>query len=317
MKYITPRHMIGFNDELQKEAGRAAAFFQTAKDLFQRGPGAAYDFARSTPGKVMGGISRELKGQYGRQLGLGAGLGAAGGALVADPEEGESRLRGAVKGALVGGGIAGGRILTTQAGREAAGKGLSNFYQRQRYSLTGKGLGATEADKLKKAREIGLVEKLDPTKHTTPEALAKAQRAINVQEEALKSGYMSAPGVVHGLLSNPKDVLKSGWRRSGTVGKVFTGLGAYETGKGLIEKPEEGGPGRLEKGLRGAGSALGWMVAPTTLVGSQIIGMGGGYLGGKAGKLGDRGVQMIRRPGQVPPQATPQYAPQYPPQGGY
>jgi hypothetical protein len=97
------------------------------------------------------------------------------------------------------------------------------------------------------------------------------------------------------------------------MGKLFAGMGAVEAGKGLIQKPEEGGPGRLEKGLRGAGSALGWMVAPTTLLGGQIVGMGGGYLGGQAGKLGDMAARKVM-PGRVAP--APQPAPQYA-QGGY
>lgn len=292
MNHITPRHMIGFADQLQKEAG-IGDWFRAAKDFATK---------NQTLGRAVGMAGRELKGRYGRQMMLGAGLGAAGGAAVADPEAEGGRLRGALKGALLGTGVAGGRILATKAGREAAGKGISNFYQRQRYSLTGKGLGKTDAEKLQKARDIGLVEKLDPSKFTTHAEQAREAARIATQEDALRKGYMSAPGVIHGMLTRPGDVIKSGWKRSGTMGKAFAGLGAYETGKGLIEKPEEGGPGRLEKGLRGAGSALGWMVAPTTLVGGQIIGMGGGALGGKVGKVGDIAARAVQRPGQVIPQ---------------
>lgn len=285
MNHITPRHMIAFNDELNKEAG-IGDWFRAARGFASR---------NKTLGKVVGLAGRELKGQYGRQMMLGAGLGAVGGGAVADPEQPGGRLKGALKGALLGGGVAGGRILATKGGREAAKKGLSNFYQRQRYSLTGKGV-----DDIKKAQEIGLVSKIDPK--ATPEALRKATKQYNLDREAFEKGYMSAPGVIHGVLTKPGDVLKSGWKRSGVMGKAFAGLGAYETGKGLIETPEPGGPGRLEKGLRGAGSALGWMVAPSTLVGGQIIGMGGGALGGRLGRVGDTAVQMARRPGQVVPQ---------------
>jgi hypothetical protein len=73
MKYITPRHMIGFNTELQKEAGR----FGGALRSIGR-------FARSGTAKGLGMLSRELKGSYGKQLALGTGLGAAGGAAIAD-----------------------------------------------------------------------------------------------------------------------------------------------------------------------------------------------------------------------------------------
>lgn len=319
MKHITPYHMVGFNDELQKEAGRA---WDAAKAVGR--------FVRSRPAKAVGALSREMKGRYGRQVFLGAGLGAGSGALVADPDEPGSRLRGAIKGGLIGGGLAGGAVLSSKAGRQAASKGIGNFYQRQRYSLTGKGLGGTDAERLSKARKIGLVEKMDPKKFSAKDyggagkaarARAKEEARIALQEDALRKGYMSAPGVIHGMLTRPGDVMKSGWKRGGTMGKLFAGMGAVEAGKGIIQKPEEGGPGRLEKGLRGAGSALGWMVAPTTLLGGQIIGMGGGYLGGKAGQLGDKAVSRFA-PGRVAPaaQPAPRPAPRPAPQlaqGGY
>ena len=315
MKHITPHHMVGFNDELQKEAGRA---WEAAKAVGR--------FVRSGPAKAFGAASREMKGRYGRQMLLGTGLGAASGAMVADPDQPGSRMRGALKGALLGGGLAGGAILSSKAGREATKKGLGNFYQRQRYSLTGKGLGTTDAERLSKARKIGLVDKLDPKKFNPKDyggagkaarARAKEEARIALQEDALRKGYMSAPGVMHGMLTRPGDVVRSGWKRGGTMGKLFAGMGAIEAGKGFIQKPEEGGPGRLEKGLRGAGSALGWMVAPTTLLGGQIIGMGGGYLGGKAGQLGDKAVSKLA-PGRVAPAPQPavQPAPQLA-QGGY
>jgi hypothetical protein len=202
--------------------------------------------------------------------------------------------------------------MATSKGRQMAGKGLKNFYHRQQYALTGKGIGKTDKAKLDRAREIGLVDKFDDARFSPEQfggnaqkaqkAAGKAREAINTQEDALLKGYMSAPGTVHGMLTHPIDTMKSGWKRGGVPGKVFAGLGAYETGKGLIERPEPGGPGRLEKGLRGAGSAVGWMVAPTSLVGGQIVGMGGGAIGGQVGKLGDKAVRGGRRPGRIAPQ---------------
>jgi hypothetical protein len=293
MMYITPQHMIGFNSELQKEAGRFGSALQAIK-------GFASNKAANT-GSYLGRtglqLGQELRGQYGRQLMLGAGGGALGGAALADPDQGVGgRVRGALKGALVGGSLIGGGILATKGGRSAAKEGLGNFYQRQKYSLTGRGLGDTHAERLKNARKIKLIE---------APGSGSAKR-IALQEDALKKGYMHIPGVVKGLASrNAGDVLKSGWQRGGGFGKAFAGLGAYETGKGLIETPEAGGPGRLEKGLRGAGSTIGWMVAPGTLLGGQLVGVGGGALAGKVGKLGDKGVQAVqnrRRLGQVVPQ---------------
>ena len=294
MKHITHRHMIAFNNALQKEAGVGSAF-RFAGDALR----SVSRFARSNTGKAIGRGSQELRGRYGRQLALGTGLGAAGGAAVADPDQPGGRIRGALKGALVGGGLAGGRVLATGAGRRAAKKGLGNFYQRQRYSLTGKGLGKTDKQKLQRAREIGLVDKLDPSKFPDAKKRAAETARIKLQEDALQKGYMSAPGTVHGLLTRPGDTLKSGWKRGGLMGKAFAGLGAYETAKGLYETPKPGGPGRLEKGLRGAGSAVGWMVAPTTLVGGQLVGMGGSAIGGRVGRVGDKVVQRARRPGRV------------------
>lgn len=289
MRNITPYHMVGFNDELQKTAGWASSAWRAAGNTLRP----VGRFVRSVPGKATAMAAGELGGRYGRQLGLGAGLGAIGGAAIADPDEPGSRLRGALHGAALGSGVAGARILATGKGREAAKKGLSNFYQRQRYGLTGQGLGKTDKERLAKAREIGLIDKMDP-KITDAKRLAAEKARIGMQEEAFQKGYMSAPGVVHGLLTKPGDTMRSGWKRSGALGKVFTGLGAYEAGKGLIEKPEPGGPGRLEKGMRGAGSALGWMVAPSTLVGGQILGMGGEGIGRQVGKIGDRAVASVR-----------------------
>jgi hypothetical protein len=334
MRHITPRHMISFTDELQKEAGIPGAALGALR--------ATRKFFRTGAGHTAALINRELTGKYGRQVATSAGIGAVGGAAVADPEEGLSgRFSGAVKGGLLGAGLGTGRVLATGAGRKAARKGLSNFYQRQKYTLTGKGLGKTDAEKLNKAREIGLIGRHDPTQFAEGtidvrkfgknpkkarilaqkerlkmQAGARADKArIRAEERALREGYLSAPGTLHGLLSNPADVLKSGWNRGGGLGKAFAGYGAYETGKGLLEKPEEGGPGRLEKGLRGAGSAVGWMVAPGTLLGGQMIGMGGSSLGGKLGRLGDRAVSRFRRPAQVAPQLAPQG--QVVPRGGY
>lgn len=299
MRHITAGHMIGFNDELQKEAGKASELLRKA-----------HSFVRSRAMKHMGMGARELRGQYGSRMMVGAGLGAAGGAVLADPDERGSRFRSAIKGGLIGGGLAGGTILATKKGREAATKGLSNFYERQKYSLTGKGLGDTERQKLKRAREIGLISEYNPKLHdmSTPKAAKAAKAAkerVKWDEEALRDNLLSAPGVAHGMLTHPIKTIKSGWKRGGALGKGFAALGAYETGRGLIDKPEPGGPGRMEKSLRGAGNAVGWLVAPTTLLGGQIVGMGGGELGGHVGRYGDKAVsaaaQKIRGPGQIDP----------------
>lgn len=297
MRHITPAHMMGFTDELGKEAG-IGDYLKRARGFLQK---------NQTLGKAIGYGSKELKGRYGRQVGVGAALGAAGGAAVADPDQEGGRVRGALKGALLGGGIAGGRVLATQAGRTAAKKGAGNLLQRQRYSLTGRGLGDTPVEQMAKAREIGLVGK------ATEGMSDKALKALKDQEHAFSKGYMSVPGVAHAMMSkDAPDLMRSAWRRAGWMGKGFAGLGAYQTGKGLIEKPEEGGPGRLQKGLRGLGSTVGWMVAPGSLLAGQIVGEGMGRVGGAVGKVGDIGIQAARdrrQAGRVAP-AQGQWAPE-------
>jgi hypothetical protein len=230
----------------------------------------------------------------------------------------DKKLRGAIIGGLTGGGLTGGAILSTKAGRKAFKNSAGKMYQRQLYGVTGKfgkNVGSSEAEQLAHAKKIGLVpKKVNPSSEqfarlkegpsvferakagvlgrgaegSRAKAIRKAQEFQHAQQRAFSKGHMSVPGVVHGLMTNPKSVIKGSWKRGGTAGKVFAGLGAYETGKGLIEKPKEGGPGRLESGLRGAGSTLGWMVAPHTILAGQMVGSAGGYLGGKVGKLGDR-----------------------------
>lgn len=315
MKHITPHQMIAFHDQLSKEAG----WLRSAYGALAKSPGLQ---------KAIGYGSALLPSTYGRQIATGAALGGIAGGATA--EEGQG-MRGALKGALIGTGIAGGRILATKKGREAAKGGLSRFYQRQKYGVTGRfdpNVGASPEAQLEHARKIRLIpQKVDPSSKLYSEipetpsvtervrawaggrtaegqrakAIRKAQEWEKVNREAFEKGYMSAPGVVHGLLTDPKQLMRGAWQRAGTTGKVFTGLGAYETGKGLIETPEPGGPGRLEKGLRGAGSTVGWLVAPQALIGGQLIGSAGGAVGGTVGKMGDYGVRAARRKMSGPP----------------
>ena len=324
MKHITPQQMIAFHDELAKQAGIGTMLRSGYKTL------AANPRLR----QAIGYGSALLPSTYGRQLAAGAALGGTAGAAAA--EEGEG-LKGALKGALLGTGVMGGRILATQKGRQAAKSGLGKFYERQRYGVTGRfnpKVGKTEADQLEHARKVGLVpRKVDPkakqyadieegpslfekakSKMTGKPAegrRAKAVREATEHEEAARTafekGYMSAPGVVHGMLTEPGQLMRGAWRRAGTPGKVFAGLGAYETGKGLLETPEPGGPGRLEKGLRGAGSTVGWLVAPHAIVGGHLVGSAGGAVGGAAGKVGDLAVRAAKRPGRVAPPPSAYY----------
>lgn len=330
MKHITPQQMIAFHDELamEKEAGFG---------LLRKG----YQALAASPRlrQAVGYGSSLLPSTYGRQLLLGAGTGAAVGGMSADEGKGTA---GALKGALVGAGLAGGRILATQKGRKAAVTGLKHFGERQRYGVTGtfgKHVGKSKKQQLAHAEKIGLVpRKVDPKKFkdideapglierarariagreavgARAKAISKAKEHRQEAVKAFRSGYMHAPGVVSGMLDDPRAVLKGAWRRAGTPGKVFAGLGAYETGKGLIEKPEPGGPGRLEKGLRGAGSTVGWLVAPHAILGGHLIGTAGGAVGGAAGKIGDIGVRAAKR--KATGTVAPPPSAYYPQEGG-
>lgn len=290
MRHITINHMSGFTGQLQKEAS-LPRLIQLGRALRERG-------------------GKRLATRGGKLIG-GAGAGAVGGAASA--EEGESKLRKALLGAGVGAGLIGGGILATKGGREAAKGALSRFGQRQRYALTGRGIKDVEH-----AQRLKLLNMPTKEHFTSPlsgqfnqKAYDKAVKQYKLEEEAFKKGYQSVPGVAHAFLSGQAgDVIRSGWKRGGTPTKLFAGLGAYQTGKGLIEKPQPGGPGRLEKGLRGAGSALGWMVAPQTLVAGPLLGTGGQAIGGAVGKVGDVGARAVKR--RLARPETPQRA-----YGGY
>jgi hypothetical protein len=270
MRYITPRNMIGFCSELQKEAGISQLF------------------------------RKYLAGKYGRQIALGAGAGAVGGAATAD--EGENRIGRALRGAMWGAGLGAGSVLARKGGRAWVGTGAKNFGKRQLYGLTGRGVKDVD-----EARRIGLIPKRQavegPVRNVAKNV--KAQQMDKLHEHAFQQGYTSVPGVLYGLATKPGDIIHTGWKRGGGLGKLMAGAGAYGAIKGAVEKPEEGGPGRAEKALRGAGSTLGWLVAPEGMLGGMAVGEGIGAMTGKAGKVLDRQVAAGRA--QARQQMRPSY----------
>jgi len=281
-------------------------------------------------------------GGYGGLIAGGAGLGALANVarhrLSGEEQRPGSTLGQAIRGALVGGGLTAGGVLATQGGREAAKKSVGNLFQRERYHLTGQGLGKTPEEQLAKAKEIGLIGatpaaadylkepgivgrtinkmrgKLPKTQLSKYDEIDLARRTAMHQGdiEHFQKGYKSMPGVLHGLLSkneagklNAPDVLKSSWQRMDPVGKAFTGLGAYEAVKGFTHKPQEGEPGRMEAGLRGIGRATAGMVAPGMVAPGMLMHGIGGTLGG-AGKAMDVGASVFKRRGHVVPAAETQ-----------
>lgn len=286
MKHITAYHMQGFVSELEKQGGIA-------------------DYGR----KALELGRKTLGGHYGRQLALGAGLGAVGGAVTGDEENWRGR---ALKGALLGGGVAGGRILATKAGREALGR----VGERALYTATGKGFKGRHID-LDEAKKLGLIktpnfegvadkpgmlEKVRAKVMGGPARSPLAQEANRYAAEvdAFNKGFHNVPGVLHGALTQPGQLLRSGWNRAGTSGKVFATAGLASAGHGMLKKPEEGGPGRLEQGLSSAGQTLGYMVAPgasllPSMIGSGVIAGMGRKAGKAVGKVGDVAGKLVSR----------------------
>ena len=264
MRHVTAEYMLSFLDELEKTAGWGETLGRAATRV----------------GTALAG-----SGPYGARLALAGGLGAGGGALVDE----QNRLRGALIGGALGAGTMGGAILSTPAGRKAFKEGSKNWWQRQKYSLTGRGV-----KDLDEAQRIGVVAKKPiEAEVKDPAAYQKALRRHELEREAYEKGYLHVPGLVKGMV-HPGDVLRSGWQRTGALGKAFAGLGAYEAGRGFIQKPKEGEPGRLERGLRNVGNVAGILVAPPIFGGGLVVGEGLSQAGKYLGRGGGRLIGRIR-----------------------
>lgn len=198
--------------------------------------------------------------------------------------------------------------VTGAVGRGAGrvGSWLKGFGQRQLYSLTGRGVKDIEH-----ARKLGIVPKVEQFSSAgmTARQAAKAKKkwlkakgARELQEKAFEKGYLHAPGALKGLVTSPVETLRSGWQRGGIMGKGFAGLGAYETGKAAITPTEPGGPGKAERMARAAGSTIGWLAAPPTLIGGMLMGEGLGTVAGRGARAvagGPKPTAQPVRPGRV------------------
>jgi len=304
MTHIPPRQMMAFVDELSKEAG-------------------PMDFLRE-----------QVAGRYGRQMLLGAGLGGGLNVLrhhLADPKvdaqggildptiaaaKKSNRLKQFVRGAAVGGGLAGGRILATGAGRQSAKKAIKDFYDKERYGLTGKGLGDTSESQLARAQELGLVGKapvhgIGPMTRAGDEAFSRAQAQHNTSVGAFQKGYSSLPGVLHGLVTNPLDVLRD---KKGIIGKAALTGGLVGAASNVLTGPsrEEGGPGTLRSAVGGAASGAVGALAPATMLAGGLFKSLPGQLAHKAqstaSSIRDAGRWAMHDtpPGRVVPPAEAQ-----------
>lgn len=192
---------------------------------------------------------------------LGAGVGAAGGALTAQPGEGaEGALRGAVGGAALGGTVGGAgrafrdtRLLANrplglgetivETGRRL-GHGLERGVKRQIHGLTGayadpaqtgirsshtaaqrvKLLGARARDQLRGASP----DQAAKIRSALAKSVAAAQEEGRQGDAALRAGVTSLPGVVRGLAGpNRLETLKA-------LGREATGHGGLLSLSGTL-----------------------------------------------------------------------------------
>jgi hypothetical protein len=257
MKYITEEHMTGMLSGLCKEAGGVMSkAIPVAKNLLQSHLGTR------TSQMMAGGVA-------------GAALGAGTG------EEGTRFQRGLL-GGMAGASAVGLGHLATKSGREAAGTGVKNFWERSKYQFTGKGLEGNHGARVQRARDIGLIPKLDKK----PSSKALVQDAA--QQEALKNDWLSLPGSLHGLVTKPGAVLKNSWNRMDMLGKGLTGAAGVSVGSDLIQKPDPNGPGRLEKALGNAAGTVGFTAGPAGMLPSMLMGGWAGKAGQRVGRVGDR-----------------------------
>lgn len=259
MKFITEAHMAGMLNGLKKEAGMADLVSRGAKRI---APGLA------TVGKTFPSL--------GTRVGQTLAGGAVGGAIGAATGEEGNRLHRGVMGGLVGASAVGLGHMATQSGRDAAKKSMGNLWERSKYQFTGKGLEGSPTARIQRAREIGLI----------PQAGNAAVDAA--QEHALNKDWLSLPGAVHGLVTQPGQVLKNSWNRMDGVGKGLTAAGGALTAADLIQKPDPAGPGRLEKGLGGIASTIGFTAGPAGILPGMLLGGWAGKAGQRVGRVGDR-----------------------------
>lgn len=263
MKHITEDHMAAMLSELQKEAGVANVLSKGVKYLHAAPLLKNLPSIQSRTGQMLAGGA------------VGAGIGAATG------DEGDQLHRG-VLGGLAGAGAVGLGHLATKSGREAAGKGIGNFWNRQKYQFTSKGIEGTHPERVAKAREIGLLPKLEAD--ASPKVLAQDAAA----QEALKHDWLSLPGSIHGLVTKPGAVLKNSWNRMDALGKGLTGVAGVTAASDLLQRPDPNGPGRLEKTLGNAAGALGFTAGPAGMLPGLLMGGWTGKAGQRIGRVGDR-----------------------------
>jgi hypothetical protein len=261
MKHITEQHMLGMLEGLQKEAGPLSTLRNA---ILPKAIGLSKAHL-STPTKRM------LAG------------GAVGAAIGAGTGEDGTRFQRGLAGGALGAGAVGLGHLATKSGREEAKKTVGNFWDRSKYQFTGKGLEGSPEARVQKAREIGLIPKLEEN----PSARAQAMDAAHVDALHPDNDWLSIPGFAHGMVTKPGQVLKNSWNRMDRLTKGLTAASGVSAAADLIKKPDPEGPGRLEKTLGNVAGTVGF-AGPAGLIPGMLTGGAAGKAGQRIGRVGDR-----------------------------
>lgn len=134
--------------------------------------------------------------------------------------------------------------------------------------------------------------------------------------EAYRKGYANLPGMLHGLVTNPIDVIRA---KKGAIAKAALLGGGMSAAQSALMGPskEEGGPGTLRSAVGGAAKgAVGALAPATMLAGGMFRALPGRIaekakgMAGTVGGLGQWAMHDTPPPGRVVP------AEQYAAEGG-
>ena len=129
------------------------------------------------------------------------------------------------------------------------------------------------------------------------EEMVGARKAYQSAQKAEDMGLTSLPGYARALANHPVDALRSGfaeqWHGMGPGGKALVvGLPGMGVASELSKPGEPDGPGRFER----AGTRLGelaYAMGPLPLSGQLALGAGAGSLAKRMGKLFDRKKPVV------------------------
>jgi hypothetical protein len=137
--------------------------------------------------------------------------------------------------------------------------------------------------------------------------VASAREAFEANLEAEQRGLTSLPGAARALAKDPKGTLRAAWDQQikGTSGwnKALTlGLPAASLAAEVVSEDDGTKGERIGSGI--ANTAAGLLTGGMPLAGGLAVGLGAGYVGGKAGKVFDKKPAPqghVIGPAQAPP----------------